>query len=322
MLQKQCIFILYLKTMQLLKKLCALDGTSGDETTIRNFLLQYIKKNAKNWKQQPVILKDKGFQDCIVLVFGQPKTAIYAHMDVIGFTAGYKRNLIKIGWPKCIDGIKLTGEDSHGKINTELMVIDKEDGQQKLEYIFHRPIDRGTNLRFKQIWKEDQHFVQSCYLDNRLGVWMALQVAETLENGVICFTCYEEHGGGTAGYCAKYLYDHYGITNALVCDITWVTEGIEHGKGVALSLRDGSIPPRRYVNQIVELAKTAKIPYQLEVESAGGSDGTAIQKSDAPVDWMFIGPPESNVHSPYETVHKKDIYNTVKLYNYLMKKME
>lgn len=307
--------------MDLLKKLCGLRGASGDEAVVKSFLLKYIKKESKHWKKQPVLIQGKGFQDCLLLVFGEPKAAIYAHMDVIGFTVAYNRNLVKIGGPKIIDGIKLTGSDSKGKINCELMVIDHEDGSHRLEYVFDREIDRGTILTYKQIWKENKDFVQSCYLDNRLGIWNALKVAETLEHGVICFTCYEEHGGGTAGYIARYLYDRYGITNALVSDITWVTEGIEHGKGVTLSLRDGSIPPKRYTDQLVAWAKESKIPFQLEVESAGGSDGTAIQKSDAPVDWMFIGAPESNVHTPYETVHKKDILSMVKMYQYLMKKL-
>ena len=37
-------------------------------------------------------------------------------------------------------------------------------------------------------------------MDNRLGVWNALEVAKTLENGVICFSCWEEVGGGSVGY--------------------------------------------------------------------------------------------------------------------------
>lgn len=307
--------------MDLLKKLCSLGGASGDELVVKKFLLNYIKKNQRNWKTIPRIIEGDGFQDCLILVFGKPKASIFAHMDVIGFTVGYKRNLIKIGGPHLVDGIKLKGQDSKGKIECELMVIDKEDGSRKLEYIFDREIDRGTNLTYKQHWKDDSSYVQSCYLDNRLGIWNALKVAETLKDGAICFTCFEEHGGGTAGYLANYLFNEYKITSALVSDITWVTEGVEHGKGVALSMRDGSLPSKRFVNKIVDLAKESKIPFQLEVESAGGSDGTDIQKSVAPVDWMFIGAPESNVHTPYETVHKKDILSMVKMYQYLMKRL-
>ena len=40
-------------------------------------------------------------------------------------------------------------------------------------------------------------------MDNRLGVWCALQVAKTLENGIICFSTYEEVGGGSVGFFGK-----------------------------------------------------------------------------------------------------------------------
>ena len=61
-------------------------------------------------------------------------------------------------------------------------------------------------------------------MDNRLGVWNALKVAEKLENGIICFSAWEEHGGGSVGYLAKFIYEKYGVKQALISDITWVTE--------------------------------------------------------------------------------------------------
>jgi putative aminopeptidase FrvX len=105
----------------------------------------------------------------------------------------------------------------------------------------------------------------------------------------------------------------------LICDITWVTHGVKHGGGVAISLRDSGIPRRTYVDRILHLAKLSGVPYQLEVESAGGSDGTMLQRSDLPIDWCFIGAPEDHVHSPDEIVYKKDIEAMIELYGYLMK---
>ncbi len=73
-------------------------------------------------------------------------------------------------------------------------------------------------------------------MDNRLGVYNALKLAETLENGIICFSCWEEVGGGSVGYLGKYIYERWGVNNALISDITWVTEGVKHGNGVAISV--------------------------------------------------------------------------------------
>jgi putative aminopeptidase FrvX len=304
--------------MELLKKLIEIRGASSDEGQVKEFILDYIEKNSDDWKVKPTVIHGSGFQDCLVLVFGNPRTAIYAHMDSIGFSVGYDKELIKIGGPRAIDGMQLVGADSKGEILTELMVIEDEDGSKELQYVFDREIDRGTILTFKPDFRETDEYIQSPYLDNRLGVWSALKVASGLENGAIVFSTYEEHGGNTVGFCANYLLREYGVQQALISDITWVTHGVVHGGGVAVSMRDSGLPRRSYLKRIIELAEVAGIKYQLEVESAGGSDGTMLQKSDLPIDWCFIGAPEDNVHTPDEKVFKYDIMCMVELYRYLM----
>lgn len=305
--------------MELLKQLTEIRGVSGDESLIKDFIIEYVSNNAAAWKVQPKVISGDGFQDCVILVFGQPTTAIYAHTDTIGFTVGYDKELIKVGGPRTIDGMQLVGSDSQGEIFTELMVIEEEDGSRQLKYVFDRIIDRGTLLSFKPDFRETEEFVQSPYMDNRLGVWSALKVASTLENGAIVFSTYEEHGGNSVGFCAKYLLENYGVRQALISDITWVTHGVVHAGGVAISMRDSWIPRRTYLNRIIKLAKESGIQFQLEVESAGGSDGTSLQKSDLAIDWCFIGAPEDNVHTPDEKVFKFDIMCMVELYRYLMK---
>lgn len=304
--------------MKLLKQLTEIRGASSDEAQISTFIIDYVKTESKNWKVKPKIISGDGFQDCVILIFGKPRTAIYAHTDTIGFSVGYDKELIKVGGPRLIDGIELVGSDSQGEIETELMVIENEDGSKELQYVLDREIDRGTLLTFKPNFRETDEYIQSPYMDNRLGVWNALKVSETLENGAIVFSTYEEHGGNSVGFCAKYLLENYGIRQALISDITWVTQGIPHGKGVAISMRDSLLPRRTYLNTIIELAKESGITFQLEVESAGGSDGGVLQKSDIPIDWCFIGAPEDNVHTPDELVYKYDIMCMVELYKYLI----
>ena len=304
--------------MELLKKLTEIRGASGDESRIRDFVIDYVQQHSKNWKIQPELIYGDDLQDCLILVFGQPRTAIYAHMDSIGFTTGYDKELIKIGGPRTIDGMQLVGSDSQGEIETELMVIEDADGNKELKYVLDREIDRGTILTFKPDFRETDEYIQSPYLDNRLGMWSALKVAEGLEHGAIVFSTYEEHGGNSVGFCAKYLYDRFKLRQCLISDITWVTHGVKHGGGVAISMRDSGLPRRTFLNKIIELAKGSGISFQLEVESAGGSDGTMLQKSDLPIDWCFIGAPEDRVHTPDEKVFKYDIMCMVELYRYLM----
>lgn len=307
--------------MELLEQLIAIPGAVSDEGRIKDFIQSYVEENSKDWACQPKIISGKGFQDTLLLVFGKPTTVIFAHIDTIGFSVGYDRNLIKVGGPRLIDGIELVGEDSKGKIEAELMVIESEEGEKQIKYVCNREIDRGTLLTFKPDFRISDEYVQSPYLDNRLGVWCALEVAKTLKNGAIAFSTYEEHGGNSVGFMANYLYQHYDIHQALISDITWVTDGVKHGEGVAISMRDSGIPRRSFLNRIIAVANEHQLTYQLEVESAGGSDGTMLQKSDLPFDWCFIGAPEDNVHSPDEKVHRKDIESMVQLYRLLMDKL-
>lgn len=300
--------------MELLKQLCAIAAPSGDEGRMNEFLLEYIRKNNNKWKVQPEIYSGEDFQDCIVLIFGKPRTSIYAHIDNIGFTVRYSNQLVKIGGPHLKSGTKLVGQDSRGPVHCEVVI----DDENHLLYKGDREIDRGTNLSYFPDWREDDSSVQCCYMDNRLGVWNALKVCETLENGAVVFSCWEEHGGGSVPYISKFLFEKYGIRKALISDITWITEGVHAGKGVVISMRDTGLPRRKYLNQIIHHAEQSGIPFQLEVEGSGGSDGTELQKQPYPIDWCFIGAAEENVHSPDEKVNKKDISSMVELYKYLM----
>lgn len=310
-----------LSNSQLLQDLISVQGLASDESHIKLFIKEYVLKNQGQWKAKPHIIDGTGFQDAMILVFGNPRTAVYAHMDTIGYSVGYENELIRVGGPKNIDGTPLVGNDSQGTVEGELMIFENEYNQQRLQLSCDRAVDRGTLLSFKPNFKETKEYVQSPYLDNRLGVYAALQLAETLENGAIVFSTYEEHGGNSVGACAKYLMNTYDVLQALICDITWVTHGVVHKGGVAVSMRDSMIPRRKYLNKILNIAKESGIKYQLEVESAGGSDGSVLQKSDLPIDWCFIGAPEDNVHTPNEKVYKKDIEAMIELYRVLMDKL-
>ena len=281
-------------------------------------MLDYVRQQQASWLHQPQIIADDRFQDCILLVFGQPRTAVFAHLDSIGFTVRYNRQLVRIGGPQVEAGYRLVGRDSQGEIDCTL-TVNEETGD--LGYAFPREIDRGTELTFYCDFRETENTVQSCYLDNRLGVWNALRLCETLEHGIIAFSCWEEHGGGSVAYLAKFIYEAYGVRQALISDITWVTEGVHAGQGCAISLRDSLIPRRAYVDRIRAIAAASGVSYQLEVEGNGGSDAKELQRAAEPWDWCFVGAPEDLVHSPNELVDKRDIDSMLRLYQALLKEL-
>ena len=305
--------------MDLLKQLCSIRAVSGDERAMTDFVLNYIGETEKNWKVKPTIYAGDKLHENIILVFGKkPRTAIFGHLDSIGFTVRYGKQLVKVGGPVLEKGIRLVGSDSKGEIECKLKV---NKDKSEIGYKFKREIDRGTNLTFKPDWRETDETVQCCYMDNRLGVWNALKVAETLEEGIIVFSTREEHGGGAVSYLGKFIQEKYGVRQALISDITWVTEGVKPGKGVAISMRDRGLPRRAYLERVMDIVKQSGIPHQLEVEGAGGSDGLELQSSPFPWEWLFVGAAEDHVHSPDEIVHKKDIESMTALYKVLMKEL-
>lgn len=303
--------------MKLLRNLCSIHAPSGEEEAMTDFLINYIKENEHQWNNKPEIFYGDNFQNCIVLVFGKPRTAVYAHIDSIGFTVRYNNQLVKIGSPRVENGFILKG--FHDKMQFEYAM--KLDADKNIVLQAAVEIDRGINLTFKENWREDKEYVQCCYMDNRLGVWNALRLCETISDGAIVFSCWEEHGGGSVPFLSRFLYDAYQIKQALISDITWVTEGVFPGKGVAVSLRDTGLPRKKFTDKIVALSKESGIPFQVEVEGSGGSDGTELQKQPYPIDWCFVGAPEDFVHSPDEKVHKRDIESMLNLYRYLMEKL-
>ncbi len=303
--------------MNLLKQLCNVPATAGDEGLLRDFLWKFVKTNEKNWRVKPKIHQGNFLQDNLILEFGKPRTAAFAHMDSVGFTVGYYNQLIPIGSPQVRTGDTLVGEDRLGPITCTVVVSE----ESVITYEFPRAIARGTVLVYQCNFRSSEDYVESCYLDNRLGVYNLLKIAPELENGLLVFTCREEHGGGAIPMLAKYIYETFSITQTLISDITWVTAGVRHGDGVAISLRDQGIPRKNYLDRILLLAEESGVQYQLEVESSGSSDARELQASPYPFDWCFIGAPEGGVHSPNEKVHHDDIKDMINLYKYLLRNL-
>ncbi|MFT6716880.1 MAG: putative aminopeptidase FrvX [Saprospiraceae bacterium] len=303
--------------LSLLQQLCKIKGVSGDESRVKAFVLSYVERHSHKWAVTPEVIQGNEIQDALLLVFGKPTLAVFSHMDTVGYTVGYGSGLIKIGGPSAVSDCVLVGEDSVSEIECRLNI----DNDGTLSYLYHRDIDRGTCLSYKENFIQSDSYIQSPYLDNRLGMFAALTQAETMENGVLAFSCYEETGGGNTEVLARILYNKYQISQALICDITWVTSGVQHGNGVAISMRDSGIPRKSFLNRVIEIATESGVHFQLEVESSGGSDGNALQKSPYPFDWCFIGAAEDNVHSPEEKVAIKDIEDMVDLYQVLLQRL-
>jgi putative aminopeptidase FrvX len=300
-----------------LKTLCAIPGLPGSEFLVKEWILSFVAQNQDKWLVKPEVLQGGELGDALILVFGTPRTAVFAHMDTVGYHVRYQNGLVPAGAPYAPANTTLVGLDEEGTIEGSLFF----DEEEKPHIRFSREIARGTDLHYKPEYKEDEHYIYSPYLDNRLGVWIALQQAKSLENGVLAFSCWEEHGGGNVAVMAKILAEEFNVLQALISDVTWVTDGVHPGFGPAISLRDSRIPRKKFLNHIQNLASSSGIPFQLEVEGTGGSDGKELQTSPYGWDWAFIGVPQYHSHTPQEYVAIADVKAAVNLYSFLLQNL-
>lgn len=299
--------------MEFLFELLSRRSVSGDESDISNFILEHAHQRSNGWKVRPEIFFGENFHDCILLKFGNPSTAVFAHIDTVGFMTRYQNQLVPVGGPEIIEGTRLIGRDTKGEVFCNL--IGTEDA---CYHDFPRGIDPGTRLSFGQNIRVDEEFIQAAYLDNRLGVYSTLKLCETIENGWIVFTTYEEHGGGSMPFLIKFIQENAPVKQALIADITWITEGIEHHWGVVISARDKFIPRKKFIDKVIQLAEKSGIPFQIEVEAYGASDGREIQFSPYAIDWCFIGAAEDFAHTPNEKVSLFDLDSMIKMYQFLL----
>jgi putative aminopeptidase FrvX len=269
----------------------------------------------QNWKVQPEVITGPDLMDCVMLKFGEPRTAAVAHMDTVGFNVRYENQLIPIGSPEVKDGDLICGSDNLGIIECKLRLEDTKN----LYYDFGRAIQRGTTLIYKPYYNQDEDVVTATFLDNRAGVFNLLKVAETLQDGLLIFSCWEEHGGGSMPILIRHMWERFKIRKVLISDITWASDGVLTGDGVVISIRDYNIPRRSFIDGIIKIAEASNIGFQLEVESSGSSDGREIQLSPYPIDWCFIGAPSENAHSSREVISSKDLICMVDLYQLLFR---
>ena len=127
---------------------------------MKEFLIEHVHEKKSKWAVQPDIIAGPELQDCLMLKFGNPRTAVFAHTDSIGFTVRYDNQLIAIGGPEAKSGYELVGQDDLGPIECVLQIHDEQPF-----YKFGRSIQRGTDLAFKCNFRESEEYVQSSYLD-------------------------------------------------------------------------------------------------------------------------------------------------------------
>ena len=176
--------------------------------------------------------------------------------------------------------------------------------------------------------------IASRALDNRLGVYVAIEVARRVK---------EAGGGGgpVAGVAAvqEEIGAHgarvmaYGLEPdlAVVVDVTHATDapGVdpaeigEHGLGSGPVVTRGAIVSRTVNDLLAETAEAEGIEYATEVSGRHtGTDADSVHFSRSGVPTAVVSIPLRYMHSPVEMVQLDDVENTIRLLTALALRLE
>ena len=326
--------------MKLLKELSEASGIAGNEEQIRKIIRRELKGVVDS-------LEEDALGNLIALKpakNSKAKKIMFAcHMDEIGFYVrfiddqGYlrvqavggfdPRNLfarrVKVFTAtKVLPGIMnpgvppihLSKGDETKKVPEvrEFFVDLGLDGKKVKELV-----KIGDMITMDQQFSEIGDLVTGKALDNRIAVWAGIRLLQKLKTPsvhvYVAFTVQEEVGLRGAGTAAYSINPDVGI--AIDTTISCTQPGMrpedritEIGKGVAIKIMDSSvICDRRLVEEFSALAEKNKIPFQLEVLPAGGTDAGAVHKSRAGVKSITLSLPSKYLHSVVESMKMSDL---------------
>ena len=334
---------------ELLKELCLINGISGDENLVREYIIEKVKDFCEYRVDNlgNLICFKKGKK------VPEKRLMIAAHMDEVGFivtsiksdgtlkfgavggidTGVMIGRQVKVG-KNLISGVigsaavhNLTKEQREKSPKTDDLYIDigasdKEDAEKYVRL--------GDCVYFDSEFIEfGQNRLKSKAIDGRIGcaVMIELMRHELEYDTWFVFNVQEEiglRGSGASAYAvspdiavvleATTASDIDGVSGAnRVCAL---------GKGPVVSFMDRSTMYDKELYRIAfETSAEEKIPCQTKSMIAGGNDSGAIHISGKGVRTLAVSVPCRYLHSPSCVIDYSDFENTYKLVNALIKKV-
>jgi endoglucanase len=323
----------------LIQELVETTSPSGYEKKVREVIRSKIEAHADDVQVDALgnLIAIKGQTTA-----GGKKIMLAAHMDEIGIIAthidesGFIR-FTTIGGVRrhtCVGGRVRFLDGTQGVIGYEAL----EDAN-KLPTFSQMYIDVGATNRsdcpvhvgdvaaFDRSFSTYGQRLVSKAMDDRIGVAVLIETLRLLKSSsnqvYFVFSVQEEVGLRGATTAAYGLDPDVGIA----VDVTrsgdtpkGIKMDVALGSGPAVKVRDsGMLSDPRVVEWMVNTAKNARIPYQLEVLEAGTTDARAIQLTRAGVPAGCVSIPCRYVHAPSEMVDLNDVQNAVRLLLALVK---
>ncbi|GAB4299349.1 MAG: M42 family metallopeptidase [Marinilabiliales bacterium] len=330
---------------KLLKKVSETPGASGFEKRIRELVIKEIKKSVDD-----IYLDNLG--NITAYKKGQSsekKIMVAAHMDEIGFIVHYidDNGFIKFHPLGGFDPKTLTAQrviihgkkDIIGVMGSKPIHLMKAEEKKKSVEISDFFIDTGMSKKNVEKYIEignpvtrERELIElgDCVngksLDNRISVYILIEVLNLLQNNDIpydlyaVFTVQEEVGIRGAQVATQEIQPDFGfaIDTTIAYDVPGASphENITKlGEGTAIKIMDlSAITDYRMVDFMKKTADKYKIKWQTEILPAGGTDTAYVQRMTKSGSIAgAISVPTRHIHQVIETVNKNDVVASVNL---------
>ncbi len=327
--------------VEMLKSLCLIDGISGDENAVREFIIREIKDFCE-YK-----VDNLGNIICFKKGKNKPlkKVMLDAHLDEVGLiiTAVTENGFLKFATVGGIDTAALMfrrvkiGGKTNGIIGGKPYHLLDSDNRKKLPKTDNLYIDIGAKTKSEALEKvalgdsavmvSDFEILGECVkskaLDDRIGcaILVTLLKQESDYDFYASFTVQEEiglRGAKTAAFSVN-------PDAAIVLDSTTAADlantpddskvcGL--GKGVVVSFMDKATV---YDKEFFSAAMSSSITCQPKSAVAGGNNAGGIHLSGDGVRTIALSAPCRYIHSSNSIVNLNDIESMLKLTEYMLK---
>lgn len=331
----------------MLKELCLLNGTSGDEKIVCDYIVNEIKDYCEYEIDNlgSIIAFKKGKHQ------PEKKVMLCAHMDEVGFIItdiddnGYI-SFDAVGGidAKVIAGRSVTINGVNGVIGLKPVHLLTDDEKGTAPTMKSMKMDIGAKNKedaLKYVHPGDyayfcsdytefgDGFIMSKALDDRIGCMLLIELikSELEYDTCFCFNVQEEVGLRGAACTSYQVQSDVSVileatTAADLCGVTGGDRVCVLGDGAVVSFMDGRTI---YDKELYALArKTAddnNIKTQTKTAIAGGNDAGAVQSSGKGSKVLAISLPCRYIHSGASVVKKSDIEETRNLLNKLLPKL-
>jgi len=331
---------------KLMKKLSEADGVSSQEDGIARIMMDEFKKRGLK-------VETDSFGNVIAYKsVSKNPLVLGAHMDEIGLmvkhidSKGFVR-FMKIGG---IDDRTLVNQQVLIRTKKGLVtgvigsrpphIMKPEERKTTIEYkslfidvgagsdkeALKMGIEVGDTVTFSTEFKElGKKMMTGKALDNRLGCYVLLQLAKDIPKNVILIGTSQEEVStlGKGAKIASYKLDprtFIAVDTAVAGDHPELKPHdapVYLGKGPCIVLVEagarGNVAEKKLVKKILDIAKKAKVPVQLEVIDGGATDAASVHNMKGGIPSIGICMPTRYIHSTVGVASSEDVELELKL---------